>query len=411
MFVTEGPEDSGLIDIRDAETGEPALPAFQGNEIDINDVAFSPDGSMLATAGDDGALIVWDPATGERLADSTFRNEGWPLEDTAVGAVSFSADGSLVSAAWPFEDFVRVVESSTGRLVRRIDAPGLGISDTALSPAGDRIAVSFARMPEAAVFDVRSGDQLFTLRHPDSINNLSWSPDGRRIATAGGTSRSGCGMPRPASSSPSCSGTRAPSSPWIGRPTRNASSAPPVTASPRSGPSRKPAAGSSSRWRRRRRSRRRGAFSPDGKKVLTGDIEITAAKIWDVSDTGGAEVQNFPTNRAPVTLAFLPEGDLIAPIDGSSVAVWDVGTGRNLRTIGPGDGGDGPVFTVAVDADGTRLATQPLFTGAVDLWDVRTGHAEGSRSNRGGVGPHLGIRRALVRVELRRHDGRRRRAR
>ena len=120
-----------------------------------------------------------------------------------------------------------------------------------------------------------------------------------------------------------------------------------------------------------------GAFSPDGKKVLTGDIEITAAKIWDVSDTGGAEVQNFPTNRAPVTLAFLPEGDLIAPIDGSSVAVWDVGTGRNLRTIGPGDGGDGPVFTVAVDADGTRLATQPLFTGAVDLWDVRTGHAEG----------------------------------
>ena len=57
-----------MIDIRDAETGEPALPAFQGHDVDINDVAFSPDGSMLATAGDDDTLRVWDPATGEPIS-------------------------------------------------------------------------------------------------------------------------------------------------------------------------------------------------------------------------------------------------------------------------------------------------------------------------------------------------------
>ena len=266
VFVTEGPEDSEMIDIRDAETGEPALPAFQGNDVDINDVAFSPDGSMLATAGDDGALIVWDPETGERLADSTFDPDGWPPEDTAVGAPSFSADGSLVSAAWPFEDFVRVVESSTGRLVRRIDAPGLGISDTALSPAGDRIAVSYALTPEAAVFDVRSGDQLFTMRHPDSINN-SWSLDGRRIATAGGDfavrvwdAQTGELVTELLGHTGSVITVD-----WAPDSHRLLSTASDGVA--KIWGSRRRAAGSFSRWRRRRRSRRRGGRSrPTGRR-------------------------------------------------------------------------------------------------------------------------------------------------
>ena len=55
MFVTEGPEDTGLIDIRDAETGV-SIQSFHGHDPDVNDVAFSNDSSMLATTGDDGAI-------------------------------------------------------------------------------------------------------------------------------------------------------------------------------------------------------------------------------------------------------------------------------------------------------------------------------------------------------------------
>ena len=40
VFVTEGPEGSGMIDIRDGESGESVL-SFQGHDGDINDVAFS----------------------------------------------------------------------------------------------------------------------------------------------------------------------------------------------------------------------------------------------------------------------------------------------------------------------------------------------------------------------------------
>ena len=65
-FVTEGPEDSGIIDIRDARTGE-SLRSFRGHDVDVNLVAYNHDGTMLATAGDDSRLRVWDPASGDEL--------------------------------------------------------------------------------------------------------------------------------------------------------------------------------------------------------------------------------------------------------------------------------------------------------------------------------------------------------
>ena len=48
VFVTEGPEETGLVDVRDAETGESVL-SFVGHEIDINDVAFAADSTAFAT--------------------------------------------------------------------------------------------------------------------------------------------------------------------------------------------------------------------------------------------------------------------------------------------------------------------------------------------------------------------------
>jgi WD40 repeat protein len=109
--------------------------------------------------------------------------------------------------------------------------------------------------------------------------------------------------------------------------------------------------------------------------VLTGDLEITAAKVWDVSGTGGAEVRNFPTEPAHVDVAFLPDGSLAAPIERGAVAIWDVGTGGRLRTIGP-RGTREPVLSLGVNGDGTRIATQPSFAGTVHVRDLRSGDAQ-----------------------------------
>jgi WD40 repeat protein/class 3 adenylate cyclase len=381
VFVTEGPEDTGTIDIRDARTGDPAVPPFHGNDVDINDVAFSADGSMLATVGDDGALKIWDPETGGAISTSRVANE------SVVLGPSFSADGSLASATWPFEGMVRIIDTSSGRVVRAIEGIDVGASDTALSPDGDRIVMAYAQIPEAGVYDVRSGRLLFRLRgHNGSINTLSWSPDGRLIATGGGEAAVRIWN----------ADTGALVTQLLGHTGGlvNVDWAPDshrllTTASD----------GIAKIWAiedaggrellslpaQEQRSATWGAFSPDGTEILTGDIGITAVKIWDVSATGGAEVQNFPTDRAPVDVAFLPDGNVVAPIGAGSVAIWDVDSGRRLRTIGPGSGTTEAVVDIAVNADGSRMAMKREFANTVGVWDLRTGQPRGDLDRPGEV--------------------------
>ncbi|MGZ8566779.1 MAG: nSTAND1 domain-containing NTPase, partial [Actinomycetota bacterium] len=189
VFVTEGAENSGMIDIRDDETGESVL-TFKAHDADINDVAFSPDGSLLATTGDDGTLKVWNASTG-RLISSASADAG----AFGVWGPSFSQNGSLVAAAW--SDWggpetvgsVRVLDLSTDRVVSNV--PIAGAIDTAFGPDGKRLAVAswWAERNVGAVFDVETGREVFGLSGPNSCcppysRGVSWSPDGRYIAAS-----------------------------------------------------------------------------------------------------------------------------------------------------------------------------------------------------------------------------------
>ena len=131
MFVTEGPEESGVVDIRDAGTGT-SIRSFQGHDDDVNDVTFSDDGSMIATSGDDGAVRVWATNTGEELLEIQPPG-GRADRDVGVWGPSFSSDGTRLAAAWP--DAVRVIDVATKRTVVEIRADDP--SSTALSPDGE----------------------------------------------------------------------------------------------------------------------------------------------------------------------------------------------------------------------------------------------------------------------------------
>jgi WD40 repeat protein len=238
--------------------------------------------------------------------------------------------------------------------------------------------VAFALINEARVYDVRSGELLFELRgHSDTVNSVSWSPDGRRIATGGNDRAVGV--------------WEAESGELVTQLLGHTGGVITVDWAPDSDRLLSTASdGAAKIWEieaaggrellslaaKETKSPTWGAFSTDGTKVLTGDLEITAAKIWDVSVTGGSEIGNFPTVTEGVEVGFLPDGSLAAPIEGGSVAVWDVATGRRSRTIGPGRGARDPVVNLAVNDDGTRLATQPFLGRAVDVWDLRTGDAD-----------------------------------
>jgi WD40 repeat protein/DNA-binding SARP family transcriptional activator len=361
LFVTEGPEGSGLIDIRDAATGE-SVRSFRGHEDDVNLVAFSADGAMLATSGDDGAVKVWDPTTGKRL---------WSYQGTGeVWGLSFSPDGSLLAAASWAEQVLRVWDAVTGRRVSEI-GPLDGSFATSFSPDGRRLAI--ASFGSAVVVDVRSGEMLFALEGPRfGVHDVEWSPNGRWIAAsnADGTVRI-CDT-RTGRSQFTLFGHKGE-----------------VVAADWSADSKRLVTGSNdgtakvweidadgTRELLSISAQERGgglwvAFSPDGERVMTGDQEITAVKIWDVSLTGDAEWANVPIDARNVSgVAFSADGTgVVASKGDGSLTVWNPETGEPSLILG-GSGPGGPVHAIDASSDGMVAAT---IGDVARVWDLATG--------------------------------------
>jgi WD40 repeat protein/DNA-binding SARP family transcriptional activator len=373
VFVTEGPNDSGIIDIRDGETGD-SVRAFQGHDGDVTDVAFSADGSRLASTGYDGTLKVWDPSTGQLISTQS--------RDGGAYAPSFGAGGSLVAAAWGNET-VRVMDVSTRRVVSTVHVDDL--YDAALSPDGKLLAVS-SRAADGAVFDVKTGDEAFRLSAPDCCSDsflsaVSWSPNGRYVAVGsqGATRVWDAGRERLLYTLPQ--NGYVPGLAWSPHSSRLVTGGSDGTARVweiRDAPVRL-------LWSLPAQETNTlilgVAFSPDGTRVMAGDEGNSVVKIWDLGPTGEAEWANLPA-PGESQVEFMPDGRRLVtshmPED-STVTMWDLQTGRVLRTIGPAS----RYFwfgSIDVSPDGTSIAlgggNKPFLPGgasAMRVWDTSTG--------------------------------------
>lgn len=87
---------SGAVQIWDTTTGRPHRQPLQGHNGSITDVAFSPQGNLLATAGEDDTLRLWDVATGKEIVQ--LRTDTAKSVFPAQRVVKFSPDGSLVAS-------------------------------------------------------------------------------------------------------------------------------------------------------------------------------------------------------------------------------------------------------------------------------------------------------------------------
>ena len=158
------------------------LPPLLGHNESVLSVAFSPrDSRRLISGGRDGMLKSWDASTGASLWTRT--ESGAPFN-----AVLFSADGQTVFCGTG-GGMIQFRDAESGALLRQFAAHALTVNCLALSPDG-KLLVSAGGDASIRLWNAQSGALLKTFdRLTTNMTCLSFSPDERTLAAAGGEDR------------------------------------------------------------------------------------------------------------------------------------------------------------------------------------------------------------------------------
>lgn len=142
--------------------------------------AFSADGSRLLTMGGDSTkepceAMVWDTTTGKAAGYRLTHND-----DILTGA--FSPDGSLIATAG-VDMTTRLWHADNGSPAGQFPRHDYWVWDVAFSPDGSRLATASADH-STRVWDVRTQTAISSpLIHRTIVLSLAWHPDGTRLAT------------------------------------------------------------------------------------------------------------------------------------------------------------------------------------------------------------------------------------
>ena len=283
-------------------------------------VAFSPDGTRLVAGFQDRTVRLWDVATQTEVA--TLRGH----TTSEVRSVSFSPDGGLVASAGGEGDpTVRLWDAATQAQVATLTGHTSEVRSVSFSPDGGLLASAGGRDdPTVRLWDVATRELINTLEeHTAPVHSVTFSPDGATLASG---SADGTVLLRDVE-------------------TGNA-------------------AGLSGH-----ESLSSMALSPDGMTLASGNVDGTV-HLWDVA-TGQVKAA-FGHTWAVTSVVFSPDGMTLANgnVD-ATVHLWDVATGQVKATFGH----PWSVTSVAFSPDGMTLASGD-WNGTVHLWDVATGQVK-----------------------------------
>jgi WD40 repeat protein len=178
--------------------GEPQLMLDTGGHMGrITGLAWTPDGTQIVSAGEDKVIRIWDVATGQTVR--TLRGAIGPGSDGKFFAMALSPDGRWLAAGgvWltgPLElrDAVRLYDFATGELLTLLKGHTSVVFGLAFSPDGRRLISAGGSDNRATLWEAgsdaaggwRAGRQRHTLSgHRGTIYAVGFSPDGARAVT------------------------------------------------------------------------------------------------------------------------------------------------------------------------------------------------------------------------------------
>ena len=299
----------------------------------VHSVAFSPDGSVLAS-GTEGAVFLWDLATGEATPLSEHM-EPFP-------GLVISPDGqTLASTSYEWDASIDLWDVATGR---RVDTfTGASRSRVVvLSPDG-RLLAQGVYGGEVRLFDAATGTRDGTLGPMRTIHSqnfvpdvasAAFAPDGRTLAV--GTNEDVIYLWDVES------GTR--TGVLLGDVAQvQADPGRPVAVAPL-------------------------VFSPDGGTLAAG-LPDGRIRLWDLAAGTVTSTTAFGRHYGIHSLAFSPDGSTLAFGSSTRVSRWDVARGASIRVLRLNG-----VNGIGISPDGTIFATG-ADDNLVTLWELATGRA------------------------------------
>ncbi len=284
---------------------------LNGHKDWVLSVMFSPDGTRLATGGNDKIIRLWDVGTGRLLG--SLGGHGY-----AINAVTYSPDGKWLASAG-VDGSVRLWNPKSGLQQGALRGYGYAFYAIAFSPDAKRLAAG-GKDRTVFVWDVDSGAQLYALEgHKGDIYAVSFSPDGKVLASAGADKTIRLWDVSNGQEIASL----------FGHKDKVLSL----------------------------------AYSPDGKWLATGDAG-NVIRIWNTYN-GTQERTLTNLDRSVLSLAYSPDGKwLAAGTAADTIRIFDARSGRLAQLL---IDHEGYVQTVAFSPDGMVLASGSRDN-SVKLW-------------------------------------------
>lgn len=396
----------------------------------VRSAVLSPDGSLLASGGQEGIVRLWDTKTGTEVRQLSIKVDQAALDSrepdgsihvvalnqyilimAALPSLAFSPDGKQLAAACS-DSTIHVWDVASGKRVQQLKGHKREVLSVAFAGDGNTLA-SCGVDNTVRLWDVAAGKEIKQLAQEKNWPiAVALTPDGKTLAMWNGQEvalldcASGKEMHRSKATV---------NASWTDRDTGMSTV---------KGLAFAPDGRTLAVWTEHQKTTlldRTGkeirsipdggavGFSADGKTLVTGGAPGSfAIRLWDVENgrekasiettgTGQFEyvgltrdgktlaahsrdqVLRFydvetrkerltgPGHRSRVTtLAATPDGKLLASAARDGISLWETATGKELRHLDPAGG----VHSLALTPDGKRLVTSE---GCVKLWDTITG--------------------------------------